>query len=154
MSDPVDEGDCIEGVASPMQPNRYDYASADEYDQAVTAAYTCTRCGQIEERDAVDDLDDSGWGSDSGWMGGGGDSRGSARGAGELNGSGSGEGTDDRPLPGRGRGVLANVGPYVHGNAPASPGRSIRPVSVYLPYPPQPPTHQPEIEQHLAPSRS
>ena len=30
--DCVDEGDCIEGVASPMPPNRYDYASADEYD--------------------------------------------------------------------------------------------------------------------------
>lgn len=80
--DCIDEGDCIEGVASPMQPNRYDYASADEYEQAVTDAYTCGRCGEIEAPDAVVGLADSGAG------------RGSAPGAGELDGSGSGEGAD------------------------------------------------------------
>ncbi len=67
----VGEGEHIEGVASPMQPNRYDYGDADEYERAVTAAFTCTRCG-----DAAGGLDGSG------------DGRGSAPGAGELDGSG------------------------------------------------------------------
>ena len=92
--DCIDERDCIEGIVSPMQPNRYDYASADEYEQAVTDAYTCGRCGEIEAPEAADGLDDSGWRSGSGWMGGSGDGLGSAPGAGELDGSGSGEGAD------------------------------------------------------------
>ena len=41
----VGDGELIEGVAWPMQPNRYDYADADEYERAVTAAFSCTRCG-------------------------------------------------------------------------------------------------------------
>jgi len=44
----VGEGELIEGVAWPMQPNRYDYADADEYERAVTAAFSCTRCGEAD----------------------------------------------------------------------------------------------------------
>ena len=44
----VGEGEHVEGVASPMQPNRYDYADADEYERAVTAAFACARCGEVD----------------------------------------------------------------------------------------------------------
>ena len=71
----VGEGELIEGVASPMQPNRYDYEDADEYERAVTAAFACARCGDAE----VDGL------------GGGGDGSGTAPGAGNADGSGDGD---------------------------------------------------------------
>lgn len=80
----VAEGELIEGVAWPMQPNRYDYADADEYERAVTAAYTCTRCGEGET------------GGDAGS----GDGSGTASGCGSADGSGEGRGSaDGAPFP-------------------------------------------------------
>lgn len=77
----VGEGEHIEGVASPMQPNRYDFEDADEYERAVTAAFACARCGEDET--------------------GGGDGSGTASGAGDADGSGEGRGS----APGGGDGL-------------------------------------------------
>ena len=72
----VSEGEHVEGVASPMQPNRYDFADADEYGRAVTAAFECARCGEA--------------GTDA--YAGNEDGSGTASGAGSLDGSGEGKG--------------------------------------------------------------
>ena len=74
----VGESELIEGVASPMQPNRYDYATAAEYERAVTAAFSCTRCGEAGTDAYAGNEDGSGTASGAGSLDGSGEGRGSA----------------------------------------------------------------------------
>lgn len=42
----VDEGEHVESWdCHPMQPNRYDFASNEDYEQALTEQFSCARCG-------------------------------------------------------------------------------------------------------------